>query len=63
MSAIAPAQHQGDDSAARAQGRNSDSTNCDDEIDNDLPLIKELWDQISRKGISIGGYRNPEDTI
>jgi hypothetical protein len=25
-------------------GRNSDPTNCDNETDDDLPLIKELWD-------------------
>jgi hypothetical protein len=31
-------------------GRNSDPTNCDDETDDDLPSIEELWDQISRKG-------------
>jgi hypothetical protein len=44
-------------------GRNSDLTNCDDETDDDLPSIEELWDRISRKGISIRGYRNPEDTL
>ncbi len=42
-------------------GRNCDPTNCDDETDDDLPSIEELWDP--RKGISIGGYRNPEDTF
>jgi len=44
-------------------GRNSYPTNCDDETDDDLPSIEELWDRISRKGISIGGYQNPEDTL
>ena len=42
-------------------GRNCDPTNCDDETDDDLPSIEELWDP--RMGISIGGYRNPEDTF
>lgn len=37
--------------------------NSDDETDDDLPSIEELWDRISRKGISIGGYRNPKDTL
>jgi hypothetical protein len=42
-------------------GRNSDSTNCSDETDNELPLIEGLWDQILRKGISID--RNSKDTL
>lgn len=44
-------------------GRNGEPTTRDDETDDDLPSIEELWDQISRKGISTGGYRNPEDTL
>jgi hypothetical protein len=44
-------------------GRNSDPTNCEDETDDDLPSIEELWDKISRKGISTGGYWNPEDAL
>ena len=44
-------------------GRNCDPTNSDNETDDDLPSIEELWDRIPRKGISIGGYQNPKDTF
>jgi hypothetical protein len=44
-------------------GRNGDPINRDAETDDDLPSIKERWDQISSKGISTGGYWNPEDTL
>ena len=40
-----------------------DNTNRDNQADNDLPSIAELWGQISRQGISMGGYRDSEDTL
>ena len=46
---------------ANLSGR--DNTNCDDEADDDLPSIEELRGQISRQGISTGGYRDSEDTL
>jgi hypothetical protein len=36
-------------------GCNSNLTNRDDETDDDSSSIEELWDQISRKGISDRG--------
>ena len=44
-------------------GNNDDLANRDGEVDDDLPSIEELPDQISLKGISTGGYRNSEDTL
>lgn len=52
-------------------GRNNDPTSYDDKTDDeiddgtddDLPSIKELWDQISYKRISTGGYQNPDNTL
>lgn len=37
--------------------------NSDDETDDDFPSIEELLSQISREGISTGGYQNPKDTL
>jgi hypothetical protein len=44
-------------------GRNNDPTKLDNKTDDDLPSIEKLRDQVSRKGISTGGYWNPEDTL
>jgi hypothetical protein len=44
-------------------GCNKDSTNCDDEADDDLPLIVEILGLISHQGISTGGDQNAEAAL
>ena len=44
-------------------GCNNDFTNCDDEADDDLPLLEEILDPISRQGILTGGDRNAEAAL
>jgi hypothetical protein len=46
----------------RIAGCNNDS-NCNDEADDDLPLIEEILGLISRLGISMGGDRNAEAAL
>jgi hypothetical protein len=44
-------------------GRNNDSTNREDEINNDLPSIEEILGLISQQRISTGGDRNAEAAL
>jgi len=44
-------------------GCNSNSTNCDNEADDDLPPIEEILGQISRRGISTGGDWNAKAAL
>ena len=43
-------------------GRNNNS-NCNNEADDDLPPIKEILGQISRRGILTGGDRNAKAAL